>query len=226
MHVSDRPVRRRLAFVVTCAAATVLVAACSSTSSPTTSASPSGGGGVPSFNLDAATPKATSTYNKWAWFPGTYWIVPEDGIYSVAHSGTQPNQFNVVRGQTVFNITDYFNGYFTGIVVVKLTGAQQTACQYVLGQVTPQGNVLMTMYDTQDGTVINQPTGTMVQQNGAWTMVNTMTSPTQNGGTLSHWAYMLQSKPGDASYTSLPFVDQSVPDFMSACPAGPTISGS
>jgi len=134
------------------------------------------------------------TYTRWQWFKDAYWIVPEEGIYSVLH--TLGNSFGVVRGQTVFHITDYFNGYFT---------------------------------DT--GEVRNEPVGHMERVgkrkkggNGRsnWAMVNQMTSPAMSG-TLSHWAYMILSEPGMASYDSLPFVDESIPQFMSACPEGPLI---
>jgi hypothetical protein len=160
-------------------------------------------------------------YDRWKWFEDTYWIVPQNGIYSVLHLQEQ-NQFVVVRGQTVFHITDYFNGYWTGAVVVRLSRALVPSCQYVLGQVTPEGQVQMTMYDTTDGSVVNYPTGTMVKKKGEWTMVNEMTNVVQ-GGTLSHWAYMVQSKRGDRTWNDLPFAHQSIPKFMSACPAGPKI---
>jgi hypothetical protein len=161
------------------------------------------------------------TYDKWDWFVDTYWIVPEEGIYSIYHPlGT--DAFVVWRGQTVFHITDYFNGYFTGAVVVKVTGALVPSCQYVLGQVTPQKRVYLTMYDAETGEMTNNPIGQMVRKHGKWTMVNQMTGPA--GATLSHWAYMVQSKPGDATFESLPFAGQSIPEFMSACPPGPKIT--
>ena len=81
----------------------------------------------------------------------------------------------------------------------------------------------MTMYDTDSGAVTNEPVGEMVEVDGQWTMVNTTTGPFQETGTLSHWAYMVQSKEGDPSYQKLPFADQSIPDFMAACPPGPPI---
>jgi len=161
-------------------------------------------------------------YNKWSWLKDTYWIVPPDGIYSVYHAASE-NRFVVIRGQTVFHITDYFNGYFTGAVVVKITEGLLPNCQYVLGQVTPEGRVYMTMYDSKTGAVVNNPLGTMVRQGGEWTMVNQMTAPTQGESTLSHWAYMVQSLPGDADYQSLPFAEESIPTFMSSCPPGPMI---
>jgi hypothetical protein len=160
-------------------------------------------------------------YDKWKWFKDTYWIVPQNGIYSVLHLQEQ-NQFVVVRGQTVFHITDYFNGYWTGAVVVKLSRALVPSCQFVLGQVTPEGQVQMTMYDATDGSVVNYPTGAMVKKKGEWTMVNEMTNVVQ-GGTLSHWAYMVQSDRGDRTWNDLPFAHQSIPEFLSACPAGPKI---
>lgn len=160
-------------------------------------------------------------YREWDWFKGTYWIVPPNGIYST-YQIARDNSFVVTRGQTVFSITDYFNGYFTGAVVVKITETQVTSCQFVLGQVTPEGQVFMTMFNANTGTVNNYPIGTMVLEGGQWTMVNEMTSPAQ-GGTLSHWAYMIQSKPGDGFYEHLPFVNESIPDFLSSCPAGPML---
>ncbi len=161
-------------------------------------------------------------YNQWSWFKGTYWIVPPNGIYSVYHIAND-NSFVTSRGQTVFAITDYYNGYFTGAVVVKITEAEATSCQFVLGQVTPEGQVFMTMYNAKTGAVNNYPIGTMVLENGQWTMVNEMTSPAQ-GGTISHWAYMIQSKPGDGFYEHLPFVNQSIPEFLASCPPGPLLT--
>lgn len=168
----------------------------------------------------AAASESVGFYKKWAWFQDTYWIVPPEGIYSVFHVQSE-NKFVVDRGQTVFHITDYFNGYFTGTVVVKLTVNQITSCQYVLGQVTPEGRVFMTMYDAEQGSpdlgqVVNYPVGQMVKRGKNWTMVNQMTSLAQ-GGTLSHWAYMVQSKPGSASFFKLPFADVSIPEFMQGC---------
>lgn len=175
---------------------------------------------VASFTF--STNSLAAAYNKWSWFKGTYWIVPPNGVYSIAQQADN-NSFTVIRGQTVFSITDYFNGYFTGAVVVKITSAAIPSCQFVLGQVTPEGKVFMTMYDTTSGEVRNNPVGTMVKKGGRWTMVNQMTSPSQ-GGTVSHWAYMIQSTPKDASWRNLPFVNQSIPDFLSSCPPGPMIN--
>ncbi|MGI9197152.1 MAG: hypothetical protein ACR2KE_06780 [Candidatus Nanopelagicales bacterium] len=178
-----------------------------------------------------ATPEAPSTraaaaptaYNKWAWFKDTYWIVPKKGIYSVMHV-QDGNKWVVTRGQTVFHIQDYFNGYWTGSVVVKLSRAKVTTCQFVLGQVTPEGNVYMTMFSADTGEIVNNPVGSMVRKQGEWSMVNQMTGPSSDGtSSLSHWAYMMQSKKGDATYKNLPFVHQSIPDFMGSCPKAPPL---
>ncbi len=69
----------------------------------------------------------------------TYWIVPPDRIYSVHHAAGE-NRFVVIRGQTVFHITDCFNGYFTGAVVVKITEGLLPNRQSVLDQVTLMGS--------------------------------------------------------------------------------------
>jgi len=173
----------------------------------------------------AAVPDEDGAYDTWAWFKDTYWIVPQDGIYSVTHDADK-GEFGIIRGQTVFHITDYFNGYWTGSVVVKVTGLQFPTCQTVLGQTTPEGEVYMTMYDIDSGLVRNNPLGNMVMVDGEWTMVNMMTSTTgrKDENTMSHWAYMIQSEKGDATFNRLPFARESIPDFMSSCPPGPMIT--
>ena len=173
----------------------------------------------------SAAPDRDGAYDSWAWFTDTYWIVPQNGIYSVVHSA-KDGSFRVIRGQTVFHITDYFNGYWTGSVVVKVTGAQFPTCQQVLGQVTPSGEVYMTMYDIDTGLVRNNPVGQMEKVKGEWVMTNQMTSTLgdDEASTMSHWAYMVQSEKGDRTYDRLPFSGESIPDFMSACPPGPTIT--
>ena len=175
--------------------------------------------------LAAPDGSGSAVYGTWKWFKDTYWIVPQNGIFSVLHS-PETKSFQVIRGQTVFHITDYFNGYWTGSVVVKVSGALVPSCQTVLGQVTPKGQVYMTMYDATTGLVRNNPVGTMVKGKGEWTMVNQMTSPAGSDGTstMSHWAYMVQSQKGDRTYANLPFAQQSIPEFMSACPPGPMIT--
>ena len=50
----------------------------------------------------SAAPKGDGSYDTWAWFKDTYWIVPENGIFSVLHSA-DTGQFSVIRGQTVFH---------------------------------------------------------------------------------------------------------------------------
>jgi hypothetical protein len=50
-----------------------------------------------------------------------------------------------------------------------------------------------------------------------------MTGPAGDG-TVSHWAYMVQSRPGDPTFKNLPFANESVPEFLSDCPDGPTIT--
>lgn len=87
------------------------------------------------------------------------------------------DKFSVIRGQAVFHITDYFNGYRTGAVVVKVTEAQVPSCRSVLGQVTPEVVVCMTMCDAETTHVRSNPVGRIVKVKGTRRMVNRMISP-------------------------------------------------
>ncbi|MCC3243927.1 hypothetical protein LG047_01085 [Methylocystis sp. WRRC1] len=155
----------------------------------------------------------------WSWLKNTYWIVPPQNLPSLLFNPSS-NVLLPAADQTVYHITDYRGGYFWGKNVTKV-GRLPVACSSLVGSVTPTGRVLLSFTSVKsDGSEsVQQGFGEMVLQGHAWTMLNqTSTS------SFAHWAYMVQSKPGDASWRSLPGVRQSVPDFLAQCPgSGPQI---
>lgn len=176
-----------------------------------------------------ATAKGTTT--DWSWLANTYWIVPSPNLPAVLFSASS-QELVPVSDQTVYHITGYQNGYFWGKNVGQLNGESAlVSCSSLIGSVTPDGQVLLGFITTNtDGTSsLQQGFGTMVKQGGKkshkkgkkknrkksqeWTMLN------QTGTTsFAHWAYMVQSQPGDASWDSLPGVGVSVEDFLAQCP--------
>lgn len=152
----------------------------------------------------------------WDWLAGTYWYVPENNLLAIM-SRPATQQVIPVRDQTVFHITNVRDGYFWGNTVVQLED-QTPSCYFLTGSVSPLGNVLLTFSTVGDG---QQPTvthgsGVMCLFNGQPAMLNQMSSgPAQLQ--VSHWAYMLQTKEGDASWSSLPGVGVSVTEFLANC---------
>jgi hypothetical protein len=66
----------------------------------------------------------------------------------------------------------------------------------------------------------NSPTtglGRIVKKGGQWTMENQM-STGLGAVQIGHWAYMVQTKPGQPSWNSLPGVNVSVEQFLAQCP--------
>jgi hypothetical protein len=122
-------------------------------------------------------------------------------------------QLAPVSDQTVYHITGYKDGYFWGKNVTQL-GPNRLRCSSLVGSVTPDGQLLLNVTADDDGTVgLQQGFGTMVKKGRKWTMLN------QTGSeSVAHWACMVQSKPGDDSWTSLPGVDISVESFLDLCP--------
>lgn len=154
--------------------------------------------------------------NEWNWLVGTTWIVPKTNLPAVSFD-PETQVISNVRDQTVYQITGYRDAYFWGPTASRL-GNGPIICSSLVGSVTPQGEVflLFTQYLGNDQTILNTGFGQMIRKNGKWTMQN------QTGtSTFAHWAYMVQSSPGDATWESLPGVDMSVDEFMSGCPAGP-----
>jgi hypothetical protein len=160
--------------------------------------------------------RARPNVTDWSTLVGTTWIVPKTNLPAVSFD-PETQIITKTRDQTVYQITGYRDGYFWGPTAAKI-GNGPIACKSLVGSVTPQGEVLL-MFTQQIGngrTLLNQGFGQMIRKNGEWTMQN------QTGtDSMAHWAYMVQSKPGDATWESLPGIGMSVEEFMSGCPAGP-----
>jgi hypothetical protein len=152
----------------------------------------------------------------WSILNGTTWIVPKANLAAVSFdSSTQV--ISKTKDQTVYQITGYRDGYFWGPAAAKV-GNGPIVCKSLVGSVTPQGQVMLFFTQTLGNgqTTLLQGFGQMIRKGGEWTMQN------QTGtSSMAHWAYMVQSKPGDATWNSLPGVGVSVDTFLSNCPAGP-----
>lgn len=170
-----------------------------------------------------AAPRAASAQStmdgSWNWLKNTYWIVPTPYLPSLLLN-TSTNVLIPAVDQTVYHITDYRLGYFWGKNVSQV-GKLPVNCSSLVGSVTPDGKVLLTFTTvSSNGTATaQQGFGAMVLKGRAWTMLNQTST-----AAFSHWAYMVQSKPGEASWNSLPGVGKSVPDFLAQCPgSGPRL---
>jgi hypothetical protein len=164
-----------------------------------------------------AVPASANTVLSWSWLNGTTWIVPPSGLPAYVYKPLE-NQLEPVQDQTVYTITGYRNGYFWGRTATKL-GTGDITCKALVGSVTPEGKIYLTFTDQPytpnvSGTTIG--VGNMVAKGGQWTMANQM-STGSSAAQVGHWAYMVQSKPGSASWRSLPGVGKSVPEFMAQC---------
>ena len=164
----------------------------------------------------ATIPTSAATVRDWAWLNGTTWIVPPNGLPAYVYS-PESNQLVPVQDQTVYTIPGYRNGYFWGRTATKL-GDNDVTCKALVGSVTPEGSIYLTFTDQPFTGTANTTTGlgNMVRKGHQWTMANQM-STGSSAAQVGHWAYMVQSRPGSASWYSLPGVNMSVPDFMAPC---------
>jgi hypothetical protein len=154
---------------------------------------------------------ASASAQSWAFLKGSYWTVPQENLLAYAVSPKLPAPLPS-QDQTVYHITDYHDGFFWGSNVTSING--NITCATLLGSVTPDGRVLLSFVSTaSDGSTSQQVGyGQMTQSDDAWTMLNQTAAPN-----FAHWAYMVQSRPGDASWARLPGVRQSVPEFLGQC---------
>lgn len=164
----------------------------------------------------ASLPTSAATVRDWRWLNGTTWYVPTNGLPAYVYAPGQ-NQLIAVQDQTVYTITGYRNGYFWGRTSTKL-GDNAISCKSLVGSVTPEGNIYLTFTDFPygEGSTTTIGLGNMVIKGAQWTMANQM-STGSSAAQVGHWAYMVQTRPNQASWHSLPGVNMSVPDFMEPC---------
>jgi hypothetical protein len=160
---------------------------------------------------------------RWSWLANSYWYVPTKNLPAYQYNAKN-NTLTEVSDQTVFQITNYANGYFWGRVAGQL-GDSAPSCLSLVGSVTPEGRVYLTFTPAPfaAGSPVVVGLGQMVEKGGQWTMVNQMSSG-PSVLQVGHWAYMIQTKPGQKSWLSLPGIDISVDQFLAQCPDAPTLS--
>ncbi len=163
---------------------------------------------------ETAPVSSLATVRRWSWLASSYWYVPDRNLAATLYN-SGAGTITAVQDQTVFQITRYRDGYFWGKSVTQLGGSSASGSAMV-GSVTPQGRVLLTFTPISGGssTTVTEGYGTMQRKRGGWTMENQMfTSPLQTLQ-IGHWAYMVQTRPGLPSWTSLPGSGLSVPAFL------------
>ena len=164
---------------------------------------------IRSANNHSATPR-DFTPRRWQWMADTYWIVPPKGLPAIIFN-SQSGKIAPVQDQTVYHITGYRNGYFWGETVAQYSNSGTPSSAAVIGSVTPEGKLLLNFVAT-DG--VTTGVGTMTYKRGTWAMENQMFTGTDTTR-IGHWAYMVQVKPGMKAWNNLPFVNVSVPTFLS-----------
>lgn len=167
---------------------------------------------------------AASDASRWSWLGadgGTYWYVPTAYLLAIQWDTAAPSAYTSVSDQTVWHIERYDNGYFFGPAVVKFEGVPRL-CQYLIGSVTPSGQVHISFNSLSALPAatpsITTGTGTMVQQGGEWMFSMQMASGSSSTQ-VAHWAFMRQCTPDQPCWSALPGVDESIPALLARCGA-------
>lgn len=154
----------------------------------------------------------------WSWLAGTYWYVPTEYLPAMQQVNIAQPKITQVTDQTLWYFTEYINGYLIGQCACSVDGGD-FEYQSIVGSVTPDGDVCLSF--TPVGGVSLHPVqgslsvanfilgrGKITEHQGKPAFLMQMTGG--NGAyNLTHWAYMMQTKPGDATWTDIPGTDGS-----------------
>lgn len=159
---------------------------------------------------------------RWSWLgegEGTYWYVPPINLPAVRWDTSDPMNYSPISDQTVWHVESYADGYFFGTVVAQFSVAPPV-CQYLIGSVTPDGNVFISFNPLQasseDTITLTTGTGKMAFKDGEWTFLMQMASGSSSAQ-VAHWAYMLECTPDEECWENLPGVQGGIEEFLSNC---------
>lgn len=158
--------------------------------------------------------------DKWSFLQSSYWCVPEQYLPALRMGGKDTDPTLMVD-QTVWQITDYRDGYFWGncaVLVYEKGGSSdgQPDSMRFVGSVTPDGSVQITFMPQKllGAARSTSGWGKMTKQNGQWVFEMQMSSGVTD--LYSHWAYMHSTKEGDPTWNKLPGLDYSVTELLEA----------
>ena len=161
---------------------------------------------------------------RWSWLgegEGTYWYVPTANLPAVMWDPSDPANYSPVSDQTVWHVENYAEGYFFGTVVAQFS-VGSPGCQYLIGSVTPEGDVYIAFNQltTQpdETPTITTGTGKMAFKDGEWTFLMQMSSGSSSMQ-VAHWAYMLECTPDEECWENLPGVQKGIQEFLANCEA-------
>lgn len=152
---------------------------------------------------------------QWEFLEDTYWYVPVPYLPAVVLVNLDPAQTTEVVDQTLWHITSVENGYVIGEVASNFGGGWSYST--LVGSITPDGAVSFS-FTPESGGDLTVGNGTMVLKEGAWFFEMQMTTGS-GSASITHWAYMAESLPGDRAWLSLPgYPDNSIPEVFDGDP--------
>jgi hypothetical protein len=160
-----------------------------------------------------------SSEGDWTFLANSYWYVPPANLEAIFSSTSNGGTFIPITDQTVFYIQTYQGGYFWGRVATILTIAGQSSgpnCFQLVGSVTPQGSVNLSFTPTGSSGTPTTGLGTMRFIRRQWTMENQM-STSASGGTVTHWAYMVQCSSGQPCMQNPPGTSLTISEMLTQC---------
>jgi len=158
----------------------------------------------------------------WSWLADTYWYVPPPDLPAL-QLDPDGNTLSWLVDQTVWHISGYKNGYFWGVTAAVTHKAGEEPPAHgpksrighltMLGTVLPKGQIQITFLSGRNGGSPTIGFGQMVKVGEAWTFEMQM-STDRGDNRLLHWANMVQTHEGEASWNQLPGLDLSVPQML------------
>jgi len=194
----------------------------------------------PSFGVVKAPLTPAPNVTNWSLLKDTYWIVVSkytpayelqgNSLGTIGLPKTDPPTITRILDQTVYYIQDVDPlGYLWGYVGVTLVDPSwdkgshpQTTYGTLLSPITPAGDWILSTTVNQGNTALQEPSQTWATGKMAWMNVDGVDQWTMENwkvGGYVHWAYMIQSKPGDEYWDSLPVTNQSIPEFLAPAKA-------
>lgn len=161
--------------------------------------------------------ESSDTRLEWSWLTDTYWYVPVPDLPAL-QLDPESLRLSWLVDQTVWHISGYKSGYFWGVTAAVTYDAGEEPSSRIghltmLGTVLPNGRVEITFLPASRMGAPTTGFGQMVKIGEAWTFEMQMATDRGDNKVL-HWANMVETHEGEASWNQLPGLDLSVPEML------------
>jgi hypothetical protein len=128
------------------------------------------------------------------------WMVPPETLKAYLYN--TDGKTVAVKDQTIWVINKYDQGYIFGNAYVTINGNTPASSYYLIGSVTPLGDVYIAFYN-ESSNPQTIGTGKLIKRHHKYCFIMQMSSDVTSTSGITHWSYMIPVSKDSKDYKDI-----------------------